>query len=186
MEQWMVSKYWPSVVLLVIGALIFFAGYWLVSKNKVEVEIYEAIDQKNIIIDIGGGVLRAGVYELRVGSRLKDALVMAGGLSEDADRAVFEQSFNMAQILKDGEKIYVPTKLSVASHTDNDSASSVGDKISINRASKDSLMTLSGIGESRAIKIVEGRPYKSLEELVSRKIISASIFSDIKNQLVLW
>lgn len=181
----MVSKYWPSIVLVIIGFLVFFVGYWLVTKNQIEVELYEAEDHLEIVVDIGGGVVKPGVYTLSQGSRLKDLLVLAGGLSHDADRENFDRAFNMAELVKDGEKIYIP-KLTENNVIDSKIPDSTSGKISVNKATRDSLMTISGIGESRATKIIENRPYKSLEELVERKVLSQSLFEEIKSKLILW
>ena len=57
-------------------------------------------------------------------------------------------------------------------------------QIDINTASKDSLMTIKGIGDAYADAIIKGRPYKSKKELEDRKIIPASTYSKIKNEIV--
>lgn len=57
-----------------------------------------------LIVDVSGAVLNPGVYELKEGSRVDDAIQAAGGLSEDADTSVL----NRASLLSDGMKITVP------------------------------------------------------------------------------
>jgi DNA uptake protein ComE-like DNA-binding protein len=56
--------------------------------------------------------------------------------------------------------------------------------IDINRASRDELMTLKGIGEVRARAIVRKRPYARKDELVQKKIIPQSVYDDIKDQII--
>jgi competence protein ComEA len=57
-------------------------------------------------------------------------------------------------------------------------------QIDINTASKDSLMTIKGIGDAYAAAIIKGRPYKSKKELVDRKIIPAATYSRIKSEII--
>jgi len=57
-------------------------------------------------------------------------------------------------------------------------------QIDINTASKDSLMTLKGIGDAYADAIIKGRPYKSKKELEDKKIIPASTYTKIKDEIV--
>ncbi len=56
--------------------------------------------------------------------------------------------------------------------------------IDINTASKQELMTLSGIGEAYSQKIIEGRPYKSKDELVRRGIITQALYSSISARII--
>jgi len=56
--------------------------------------------------------------------------------------------------------------------------------IDINRASRDELMTLKGIGEVRAKAIVRKRPYARKDELVQKKIIPQSVYDEIKDQII--
>jgi len=79
----------------------------------------------------------------------------------------------------------VPTKEPAAgaiTHTNKSVA--VAQKIDINSADKDSLMTLKGIGEAYAAAIIKGRPYKRKDELVQRGIIPAATYAKIKAKIV--
>ena len=63
-------------------------------------------------------------------------------------------------------------------------AKAATDLVDINSATKDQLDALPGIGEKYAQKIIDGRPYKSKNELVSKKIIPQSTYNKVKDQIV--
>lgn len=63
-------------------------------------------------------------------------------------------------------------------------AQAESEPIDINRAKADELMTLKGIGEARAQAIIKGHPYARKDDLVKKKIIPESVYSDIKDQIV--
>ena len=63
-------------------------------------------------------------------------------------------------------------------------AAKAGDKLDINSASKDDLEKLPGIGPATSQKIIDGRPYRAKNELVSRKIVSKSDYEKIKEQII--
>lgn len=132
-----------------------------------------------VTVDVGGAVNHPGVYVLEEGKRIQDAIDAAGGLSLEADSEKITTSINRAARLLDGAKITIPKKGSV--QTAESVPGALG--IPINTAAASELDTLSGVGEVTAQKIIDGRPYQTLEELVSRKIISQSLFEKIKTQL---
>ena len=135
-------------------------------------------EQDKVWIDISGSVVSPGVYQLRADARIKDALVAAGGFSGDADREYVARELNLAAKVTDGQKIFVPKKEVLGVVKDA--------KININTASADSLMNLSGIGESRAAEIIKGRPYVKVDDLVTKKIISASVFEKIRDLITVY
>ena len=184
--------------------------------------VQEAI-KSEIAVDVQGSVNSPGVYKLNYPARVSDALVLAGELSESADSIWVARNINRAQLLADGDKIYIPSKGEVKSAktialeqiTASPSASSQQQigyipasptpaptpiqnntssnsqsvkpsaKVSINTASESELDTLEGIGEARAKKIIENRPYNSIDELVSKKVLYKSTFEKIKDELAL-
>ena len=129
----------------------------------------------SMFVDIGGAVINPGVYQLSEGSRLKDVLVMAGGLSELADRDFCEKNLNLAETIKDGQKIYIPEALDTNAPQGYAEANTARNKISINNATVAELDTLWGIGAVRANSIVKNRPYQSIDELVTKKVLTKAI-----------
>jgi competence protein ComEA len=146
--------------------------------------------QQKIVVDINGAVTKPGVYELREDARLQEGLRMAGGLSEEADKAFIAKQFNLAMKLKDGMKIYIPAvgegigsaAVAGASTTGSTSITS----ININTASESELDTLPGVGKVTADKIIAGRPYGTIEELLEKKIVKQSVFEDIKEKITAY
>ena len=58
------------------------------------------------------------------------------------------------------------------------------EKIDINRAKADQLMTLDGIGEARAKAIIKGRPYKAKDELVEKNILPQAVYDKVKDSII--
>lgn len=135
-----------------------------------------------VVIDIEGGVLRPGVYQVAPGSRIEDVISKAGGFSNDADIALVAQSINRAAKVSDGMKLYIPQK---TGKNQDGSVSGKPSCVLINSASATELDALSGIGSVTSAKIIAGRPYGRVEELVEKKIISQALFQKISGQLCL-
>lgn len=144
---------------------------------------------KEIVVDVTGAVEKPGLYKLQSESRIGDAIVRAGGFSEMADLDWVAQTLNLAEMLKDGGKVYIPKR---------DENSNVGTsklvieegkregKVNINKASVGELDALAGIGEVRAKAIVDNRPYSSVDELVSKAKIPESVYEKIKDQVSVY
>ena len=138
-----------------------------------------------ITVDIEGAVRSAGVYELPQMSRVEDAILAAGGLTTDADLQAISQTMNRAAKLVDGAKLYFPRSDEGDGGETQGVSSSVSSLVNINTASSGELESLSGIGPTTAKKIIDNRPYQTLEELVSKKALGQSLFEKLKSQLVL-
>jgi len=174
---------WNSKVLLLalVGVNLLGAGLFLMRSEKLQsspvtFDTYQN-SSNNIKVDVSGAVKHPGIYELWDTSRIEDAIASAGGFQSDADQIWISQYINMSQTLSDGQKIYIP-QITTAK---NDEI-----KISVNRGSKEALISLKGIGEVTAVKIMNARPFADLNELWERKIVSKKIFEEIKDQLSLW
>lgn len=122
-------------------------------------------DEQKIYVYVCGSVKTPGVYELPAGSRINDALCAAGGFAEDAA----EEVINLAEPLKDGDKIYFPGKEEAEAGQTYEEASDDG-LIDINSADATLLCTLPGIGDSKANDIISYRnlngPFETVEDIM--------------------
>ncbi len=162
----------------------------------------ESGEQMTAVVDIEGEVVKPGVYDVPIDARIDDAIEIAGGLTEHADLEYVTKKLNRAARVVDGGKIYIPemdsanTSHNQSSATSNpedthDSAqqsqadNSISDLISINDANISQLDTLPGIGPVTAQKIIDNRPYQTLEELVSKKAVGQSVYGKIIDKISL-
>ena len=133
-------------------------------------------DEKKIVgIDIKGEVVAPGYYELEYESRVKDAIKVAGGETENADLS----GINLAMKLADGEEIIIPAKTK--------GEKSHSEKININTADMYTLCKLDGIGEATASDIIEYRNekggFKNITDLKKIKGIGVKKFNKIKDKI---
>jgi competence protein ComEA len=179
----------------------------IVTSSDVESQVCEQTPNLGqITAYISGAVVNPGVYVLESGDRIVDLLKASGGLSNNSDKVFINRQFNLAKLVSDGDQIYIPTidetEAQIVAQTSNvannqktiekndlvDNATqknfqSAKSLISINISTKSELMQLSGIGEARATKIIDNRPYTSLSELVEKSVISQNLFNDIESQI---
>lgn len=196
----LVKRHWLPLCLGILGMIFFIYGLMgLLAANKTSPEdiVFEAnsvngkqTEAKTMLVDIEGAVVRPGVYKLPLESRIQDGLVSAGGLSAQADRKYIAKNFNLATKLTDGAKIYVPNISEAVAGASVLNASSegvvVGALININTASQSQLEELPGIGPVTAQKIITGRPYVSVDELLSKKIVGSKVFDQIKDKITIY
>ena len=138
-----------------------------------------------IYVDIGGAVKNPGLYELEKGARVKDAITAAGGIVGNADTS----QINLAKKLNDEEKLYIP-KVGEQAPAQSAQAPSPAAKgpVSIQNGSKEDLMTLPGVGEKTADKIIEYRtahPFTAVEDLKEVPGIGDKTFESLKNNIQL-
>ncbi len=206
----LLQKYRAELILLSISLIIaLFSGVIflksLPSQEEKQIKVAsvnQTIDpgrkqESKILVDLSGAVENPDVYEISSGARLKDVLIMAGGLSSDANRGFFAKNFNLARTLADQEKIYIPTvedfesgnvqitQDQIVGQVAGTTTSNSQSKISLNSASMQELDTLPGVGKVTAQKIIQNRPFTRLEELTDRKITNKATFEKIKDLISL-
>ena len=153
-------------------------------------EMSEEGEKTQVFVDVGGAVMQPGLYKLGGEARINDALVMAGGLSEKADRDWFSKNINLAQKVSDGSKIYIVFKGEGQAASEGSSGTVAGTavtgKIDVNTASATELDRLWGVGLVTAEKIIKGRPYSSVEELKTKKVLKSNVYERIKDKLSVY
>ena len=145
-----------------------------------------------IFVYVCGQVAAPGVYELSAGARVYQAIARAGGTLEGAS----PESLNLAQQAEDGQKIYVPSKEEAEAGTfpQDDSwgaASSSreqgGGKVNLNTAGLEELMTLTGIGQTRAEAIITYREeegaFQAPEDIMKVDGIKEGIYEKLKDEI---
>ncbi len=145
-----------------------------------------------IMVHVCGSVVSPGVFRIEKGSRLIAAVEAAGGFDIDADR----DFLNLAKVVNDGEKIYVPSyeeteSYGLSERTEGKWPVENGEKgtriININTATAEELTALPGIGESRAKDIVAYRarvgPFEKKEDIKNISGIGDSLYLRIADQI---
>lgn len=146
-------------------------------------------ETSTVYVHICGAVKKPGVYTFTGEPHMIDVVKQAGGFTGKADQA----SVNLAEKVPDGTQLVIASKgkKKVAdeeqcSHPKS-SSSCISDKININQASAEELMTLSGIGESKAAQIVTYREsngaFQKIEDIMNISGIKEGVFSKIKDYI---
>ena len=148
-------------------------------QNKSEKEeIADDLSSQDKKVYISGEIKNSGVYDIKDGDRLDDLVKRAGGFTEKA----YKNSINLAMRLEDKMKIYIPNideNQNINSDNTNqpvgdvvpNSTKSTNQKINLNLASKEELMTLPNVGEKRAQAIIDYRKEKRFEKIEDIKNI---------------
>jgi len=198
---------------LLVFILIFIGIYFSKSQNKdflLESEISVNEDTRNDInsnfyVDVKGAVKDPGVYLASEGERVIDAIEKAGGLKKNANtdninlskRLVSEMVvvvYTDNEIKKGKKSLECDTKcecevIEINNCIESEIKVTQGDKVNINKASIEELMTLSGVGESKAKAIIEYRGengnFKSIEEIKNVSGIGEALFENIKDWITI-
>jgi len=140
----------------------------------------EAIEDEKMKVYVCGAVVSPGVYEVSMDDRLDDLINLCGGFCEDADL----NDVNLAACLTDGEKIYIMTKEEAKKATKETVEESDG-LVNINTATLEELMTLPGIGKSKAEWIIAYREqtarFESIEDIMKIDGIKEGAFKKVKD-----
>lgn len=133
-----------------------------------------------LYIHVLGAVERAGLYQVREGDRVIDAIAAAGGFSDTADQS----QLNLARVLVDGEQLVVPVEGA------EPVAPGSGDgRVNLNTADAASLDTLPRVGPAMAARIIAYRdsngPFAALEDLLGVTGIGEKTLEGLRG-LVVW
>ena len=186
-----------------LGLTLLGFGYKFVSSNN-QKKVVENINSENkqqsedgssennkqnseIYVHIDGEVKNPGVYKMKIGDRVNDAIQAAGGLTENADKG----RINLATKLRDEMKIHISkigeTNSDLSNESKDDNSDGNNSKlININTASKEELCKLTGIGENKAKLIIEYREknkFTKIEDITKVSGIGKKTFEKIKNDI---
>lgn len=161
------------------------------NENK-ESENQENVDNGKIVVDIKGAVKNPKEYELKEGSRIRDLIEIAGGLTAEAD----EEKIYFSKILEDEQciKIYKIGEEVLDSEIEAQGQQEKGTgtvdskgMININKATVEELMTIPGIGQTKAQSIVDYRnengKFKSVDELTNITGIGAKTLEKLRDKV---
>lgn len=205
-----------KTILIIIGTIIvIFVGCYIIKKtlDYKEYEELEIAEQDNISLDtsiqneeeiideeiivhITGQVVNEGIIKIKEDSRIADVIEKAGGVTEEADLS----KINLAYQVKDGQKIYIPNindkenKKEEQEYITEDAGDNIiiegkenGNKVNINTATQTELETLSGVGPSTALKIInyrkENGEFKQIEDIKNVPGIGEAKFEGLREEI---
>ena len=144
----------------------------------------DAIAGNQVAVYVCGAVAYPGVYYLAADSIKEEALVAAGGFVDGAASTYV----NLAEKIREGERIYFPYEEELGVDYSPISGITSDGKVNINTATLDELMTLPGVGESKACSIIEYRQdngsFEDIEDIKNIPGIKDGIYNNIKDYIV--
>ena len=182
-------RLWVAVLILLAGltgcrkkTAVYDSAAEEITTEAAETETTGEEKAASIWVYVCGEVRDPGVYELPEGSRITDAVEAAGGMTGDAA----ETYLNLAETVSDGQKIEVPS-VEMAQTLEEAAAEGTSGFVNLNRATEAELMTLSGIGESKAKEIIRYREskggFQKPEDLMNIPGIKEGVFNKIRDQI---
>lgn len=150
----------------------------------------ESNSKGEIAVYICGAIKHPGVYKFSTASRVCDVISAAGGFNKNAATTYV----NQARFLTDGEQITIPTKKQLKSNpsqdkkpSDSSSQSDSSDLLNINQATESELMTLAGVGQSKAASIIAYRNehgnFAKKEDIMNVSGIKEGVYNKIKDKI---
>lgn len=146
-------------------------------------------EHDSIVVYVNGAVKRPGVYTLRQGDRVYQAVDMAGGMSSDAKK----DAINLAETITDAQNIHIMTKNEYKKGHKNNSRKEADETntklVNINTADKEQLTTLPGIGGTKADAVIVYREEKGLfsskEDIKNVSGIGEATYTNIKDLITI-
>lgn len=147
-------------------------------------------ERATLFVDLKGEVKKPGVYPITPNMRLFEAIELAGGLTSSADK----RAINLALLLTDQKVIYLPKVGEVKTPIEDLIATADGEaqsdgRVNLNQASLQELISLPGIGESKAEAIIryreEAGAFKRVEDLESVPGFGAKTVERLKDRLII-
>jgi competence protein ComEA len=185
-------------VCIIASLLIFFVIAYLnyIGKTRneedISIKFTNSSDNQSIssnnradtyFVEITGYVNYPGVYEIFDETMIIELINYAGGFTEDADVLYLHKNLNLSSYVSKQTKIYIPSKGESNNSSNlisaNASSSLQTKKISINNATLEELTTLKGVGPATASKIIENRPYNTLEDLLKVSGIGQTTYNNL-------
>lgn len=177
---------------VILGILVMFTVISVLITNSASAKENDSIVKENTssnkkyyYVDIKGEVKDPGVYKLKDGSRVIDAINASGGLKENANT----YSVNLSKKITDEMVIIVPSSTESENASNNNVIQNTknNDLVNINTATTKELLSITGIGESKASNIVKYREengnFNSIEDIKNVSGIGDSLFEKIKKYI---
>jgi len=178
------------------------------SAQENEDKVKQKEDLCPVLVDISGAVSTPGVYCFPDGSSIIDAVKRANGFTQDAGFKYISMKMNLSAEMKDNSKVYIPFESDYNCNllafslpkevvdiinapqesnedVNNGDSANDGGCISINNATLQELETLNGVGPSTAQKIIDGRPYSKIEDLLNVSGIGEATLNKFKDRICL-
>lgn len=161
---------------------------------------------KKIVVDIQGAITNPGLYTVNQNTRVGELIKLAGGLLDASESFYLHKDLNLAKILSDSDKVYIPYEweyyestasvplevgeyhVRVQETTQEEKSEQAAlvetaNKTNVNTDNKEELEKLVGIGPAYATKIINSRPYTDYGELVAKSGIPSSTLSKISSDI---
>lgn len=185
------------ILLLAVVGICVCGGIWLYQGKKVQTSETIVSEETNdrllqqtaeseegqIYIHIVGAVKKPGVYTFQKKPRVIEVVEKAGGFTKDA----VTTEVNQAELVEDGTQLTIASQKDPKQKEGQDAEQTETGKVNLNAATKEQLMTLTGIGEAKAIAIIAYREEKGKfqkpEDLMNIPGIKEGVFDKIKSQI---
>jgi competence protein ComEA len=171
------------LTLVVLTILLILRVNWpsLESKSEPIISYSDSNDSNNfaalIFVEVWGEVINPGVYEVTDNILVIDLINLAGGLTDNADVVYAQKNIPFSKKIMPEMKVYIPR---ISSEFD-----STAGMINLNFASRDILISIKGIGEISADKIIAVRPFLTWEEVQEKTELRSDLIEILKDNTTL-